>query len=144
MFYWGMAMANFKNDTRGKKFIDEAVERIRHCGRCNTFTELDVCERCASPRRDASLLCVVESPADMLMMEQTQSYAGLYYCLMGRIAPLEGVGPRELRPQRGRHEQPQCTQRQRRGRTGPRHGPASGCRACHSARAVQRTRRLSA
>jgi recombination protein RecR len=67
-----------------------------HCRRCNTFAESDICERCASPRRDASLLCVVETPVDMNMMEQTQAYQGLYYVLMGRISPLDGVGAREL------------------------------------------------
>jgi len=76
--------------------IQHALQAIRHCQRCNTFTELDICERCASPRRDASLLCVVETPVDMNMMEQTQAYQGLYYVLMGRISPLDGVGPRAL------------------------------------------------
>jgi recombination protein RecR len=73
-----------------------ALERIRHCGRCNTFTESETCALCSSARRDASLLCVVESPGDLLMMEQTQSYAGLYFVLMGRLSPLDGVGPREI------------------------------------------------
>jgi recombination protein RecR len=73
-----------------------ALERLKHCSRCNTFTEADICERCASPQRDASLLCVVEMPADLAIMEQTHSYQGMYYVLMGRISPLDGVGPREL------------------------------------------------
>ncbi len=73
-----------------------ALAAVKHCQRCNTFTESDVCERCISPRRDASLLCVVETPVDMNMMEQTLSYKGLYYVLMGRISPLDGVGPGEL------------------------------------------------
>lgn len=76
--------------------LGHALRAIRHCGRCNTFTELEICERCASPRRDRSLLCVVETPVDMNMMEQTHAYQGLYYVLMGRISPLDGVGPREL------------------------------------------------
>jgi recombination protein RecR len=76
--------------------LQRALEALRHCQRCNTFTELEVCERCASPRRDPSLLCVVETPVDMNMMEQTQAYSGLYYVLMGRVSPLDGVGPREL------------------------------------------------
>lgn len=76
--------------------LGEAVTRIRHCSRCNTFTELDICETCASPRRDATQLCVVETPADQLMIEQTMSYAGLYFVLMGRLSPLDGVGPREI------------------------------------------------
>ena len=76
--------------------LSDAVERIRHCTRCNTFTESETCSLCSSARRDASLLCVVESPGDLLMMEQTQSYGGLYFVLMGRLSPLDGIGPREI------------------------------------------------
>ena len=76
--------------------LEHALQAIRHCLRCNTFTEMEICDRCASPRRDGSLLCVVETPVDMNMMEQTQAYQGLYYVLMGRISPMDGVGPREL------------------------------------------------
>jgi recombination protein RecR len=76
--------------------LTAALDRIRHCARCNTFTESEICALCASPRRDASLLCVVETPGDLLMMEQTQSYAGLYFVLMGRLSPLDGIGPREI------------------------------------------------
>jgi recombination protein RecR len=74
-----------------------AIEHIRHCDQCNTFTEEPLCELCASTRRDPALLCVVETPADQLRMEQTQSYGGLYYVLLGRLSPLDGIGPRELR-----------------------------------------------
>lgn len=80
--------------------LTHALGVLRHCARCNTFTEAEVCERCLSPRRDAGLLCVVETPADLNMMEQTHAYGGMYYCLMGRIAPLDGVGPRELKLER--------------------------------------------
>lgn len=73
-----------------------ALGALRHCQRCNTFTEAEICERCLSNKRDASLLCVVETPVDMNMMEQTHAYSGLYYVLMGRVSPLDGVGPREL------------------------------------------------
>ena len=73
-----------------------AVERIRHCALCNTFTELEVCEICTSGKRDKALLCVVETPADLLMMEQTQSYRGLYFVLMGKLSPLDGIGPRDI------------------------------------------------
>ena len=76
--------------------LSGSVERIRHCARCNTFTEAEVCTLCASQRRDASLLCVVETPGDLLMMEQSQSYSGLYFVLMGRLSPLDGIGPREI------------------------------------------------
>ncbi len=77
-----------------------AIEHIRHCDQCNTFTEEPLCELCASTRRDPTLLCVVETPADQLRMEQTQSYGGLYYVLLGRLSPLDGIGPRELRLER--------------------------------------------
>ncbi len=73
-----------------------ALERIRHCEKCNSFTEEAVCGLCRSPRRDGSLLCVVETPADVMMMEQTQSYGGMYFVLMGALSPLDGVGPREI------------------------------------------------
>jgi len=76
--------------------IQHALTAIRHCQRCNTFSELDVCERCSSDKRDHSLLCVVETPVDMNMMEQTLAYRGLYYVLMGKISPLDGVGARQL------------------------------------------------
>lgn len=73
-----------------------AIERTRHCAMCNTFTELEICEICAHPKRDRSLLCVVESPSDLLVMEQTQTYRGMYFVLMGKLSPLDGIGPREI------------------------------------------------
>lgn len=76
--------------------LEQALARIRHCERCNTFTEEALCETCASPRRDDALLCVVETPADLLMMEQTQCYRGQYFVLMGRLSPLDGIGAREI------------------------------------------------
>ncbi len=76
--------------------LGRAVEVIRHCERCNTFTEEQICGLCRSPRRDAHLLCVVETPADLLMMEQAECYQGLYFVLMGRLSPLDGIGPREI------------------------------------------------
>ena len=85
-----------KGAERLARGLTDALGRIRHCGRCNTFTEAETCSVCASPRRDASLLCVVESPGDLLMMEQTQRYPGLYFVLMGRLSPLDGIGPREI------------------------------------------------
>ena len=96
-----MAYHLLQRDQRGAarlgKALLHALEVLRHCARCNSFTEDEVCPRCANPRRDAALLCVVEMPADLAMIEQTQSYNGLYYVLMGRLSPLDGVGPRELR-----------------------------------------------
>jgi len=85
-----------KGAQRLARGLEEALARIRHCVRCNTFTEAELCALCASPRRDASLLCVVESPGDLLMMEQSQSYSGLYFVLMGRLSPLDGIGPNEI------------------------------------------------
>ena len=85
-----------KGAERLARGLEDALGRIRHCARCNTFTENEMCVVCSSPRRDASLLCVVESPGDLLMMEQTQSYPGLYFVLMGRLSPLDGIGPREI------------------------------------------------
>lgn len=73
-----------------------AVERIRHCERCNSFADEAVCALCRSPRRDPTLLCVVETPGDLLMMEQAQCFQGLYFVLMGSLSPLDGVGPKEI------------------------------------------------
>lgn len=73
-----------------------ATRRLRHCDRCNTFTEAEVCEMCLDEERDASLLCVVETPADQIMLEQTLTYRGLYFVLMGHLSPLDGIGPREI------------------------------------------------
>ena len=73
-----------------------ALETVRRCDRCNNFSEEPVCTLCRSPRRDAGLLCVVETPADLAMVEQTLSYSGMYFVLMGRLSPLDGVGPRDI------------------------------------------------
>ena len=73
-----------------------ALDRIRHCGKCNSFAEEVLCNLCSSERRDARLLCVVESPADLLMIEQTQSFKGMYFVLAGVLSPLDGVGPKEI------------------------------------------------
>jgi len=76
--------------------LTHALERVHHCEKCNAFTEDRVCALCSSARREAHLLCVVETPADMLMMEQAQCYRGLYFVLMGRLSPLDGIGPKEI------------------------------------------------
>lgn len=76
--------------------LAEAVERIGHCERCRDFSENAVCDVCASASRDADLLCIVETPADRLAIEQATGYRGLYYVLQGRLSPLDGIGPREL------------------------------------------------
>ncbi|WP_332673781.1 recombination mediator RecR [Aromatoleum sp.] len=95
-----MAYHLLQRDQRGAgrlaRALGNALAVLRHCERCNTFTETEICQRCANPQRDASLLCVVEMPADLAMMEQTHAYSGMYYVLMGRLSPLDGIGPREL------------------------------------------------
>src|ERR1044072_5086911 len=73
-----------------------ALERIRHCEKRNSYAEEAICVLCRSPRRDPALLCVVETPADLLMMEQAQCYQGLYFVLMGRLSPLDGIGPKDI------------------------------------------------
>jgi recombination protein RecR len=74
----------------------EAVERIGHCRQCRTYTEDDLCTTCASAARDRSQLCVVETPVDQVAVEQATGYRGLYFVLLGRLSPLDGVGPAEL------------------------------------------------
>ena len=76
--------------------LSQAEERIRHCAMCNTFTEREICETCSDTERDPTLLCVVETPADQLMIEQTLTYKGLYFVLMGRLSPLDGIGPKDI------------------------------------------------
>jgi len=73
-----------------------AAEQIVHCQRCHTFTENVLCDTCQDPRRDASKLCVVETPADQAAVERTGAFRGLYFVLMGKISPLDGVGPRDI------------------------------------------------
>jgi recombination protein RecR len=76
--------------------LTQALTRVRQCEQCNSYTEAAICELCSSPRRDPTLLCVVETPGDLLMMEQAQCYQGLYFVLMGVLSPLDGIGPREI------------------------------------------------
>ena len=73
-----------------------ALEKIHHCQKCNSFAEEPLCEICRSLRRDGRVLCVVESPADVLSLEQAGVYQGLYFVLMGHLSPLEGIGPDEI------------------------------------------------
>ena len=76
--------------------LDNALQVVDHCNLCNTFSEQPICPLCASDNRDRSLLCVVEMPTDLLMLENTHTYTGLYFVLMGRLSPLDGVGPKEI------------------------------------------------
>src|ERR1700744_1782155 len=73
-----------------------ATENLQHCEKCNSFTEAQICEVCLDEERDPTLLCVVETPADQIMLEPTMTYRGLYFALMGRLSPLEGIGPKEI------------------------------------------------
>jgi recombination protein RecR len=83
----------------GEALLD-AARTIGHCERCNTLTELQVCATCASGKRDPQQLCVVESPADQMMIEQSLAYNGMYFVLLGRLSPLDGIGPREIQMER--------------------------------------------
>ncbi|MGE0079930.1 MAG: recombination mediator RecR [Thiohalomonadaceae bacterium] len=76
--------------------LDEAVEKVGHCRMCRSLSEGDLCPICASSKRDRSLLCVVESPTDVQAIEQSTGFQGLYFVLMGRLSPLDGIGPAEL------------------------------------------------
>lgn len=95
-----MAWHLLQHDRDGARRIADAllgaVERIRHCARCHTFTEAEVCSICLDPSRDARQLAVVETPADQAALERTGSYRGFYFVLMGRLSPLDGVGPSEI------------------------------------------------
>ena len=77
--------------------ILETKSKIHNCSRCGNYTELDLCEICANARRDHSLICVVEGPNDILSLERTGSFTGVYHALLGRISPLNGIGPEHLR-----------------------------------------------
>ena len=96
-----MALHLLQHDRDGALRLAQALEHaaraVRHCERCNTFTEDELCALCRSARRDPAILCVVETPADLLMVEHTQAYGGLYFVLMGRLSPLDGIGPKEIR-----------------------------------------------
>jgi recombination protein RecR len=76
--------------------LKEAVETVRNCERCRNFSDAPLCRVCASAKRDASLLCVVESPTDIGLIEQAGGYSGRYFVLMGRLSPLDGIGPDDL------------------------------------------------
>jgi recombination protein RecR len=76
--------------------LDQALQVVDHCQLCNTFSEQAICPLCASEQREPHLLCVVEMPTDLLMLENTRAYSGMYFVLMGRLSPLDGVGPKEI------------------------------------------------
>ena len=74
----------------------DAAQRVHHCALCHTFTEAEVCATCADPGRDRGQLCVVETPADQAALERTGAYHGLYFVLMGKLSPLDGVGLHDI------------------------------------------------
>ncbi len=76
--------------------LQNAVAGVKHCERCHTFTEHAVCSTCLDSRRDATKLCVVETPADQSALERTGAYRGLYFVLMGKLSPLDGIGPHDI------------------------------------------------
>lgn len=76
--------------------LEEAAAGIVHCRRCRMLTEGELCDICRAPRRDASALCIVESPADVVAVEQSGGYSGRYFVLMGHLSPLDGIGPEQL------------------------------------------------
>lgn len=99
-----MAFYLLEHDREGAsklaKTLIEAIDHIGHCSSCRTLTESKTCNICANPKRDHSLLCIVESPVDIHAIEQATDYAGLYFVLMGHLSPLDGIGPEQL----GLHE----------------------------------------
>lgn len=76
--------------------LSEAMEKITHCAQCRIFSETELCEICLSLHRDPTLLCIVENPIDVAVIEQTSSYRGKYFVLLGRLSPLDGIGPEEI------------------------------------------------
>ena len=78
------------------KSISNALEQLMHCELCNNFSEKPQCSICLSSKRDKDTICIVEMPTDLLMLEETHSYNGLYFVLMGRLSPLDGIGPNEI------------------------------------------------
>jgi len=76
--------------------LEGALSNVHHCESCNDFSDTPLCALCASPRRDETKLCIVEMPADVLMVEQARCFSGRYFVLMGRLSPLDGMGPAEL------------------------------------------------
>jgi recombination protein RecR len=95
-----MAFHLLQHDREGAQLLAQslmqATARIRHCTLCHTFSEDEVCSTCRDPNRDATKLCVVETPADQAALERTAAYRGRYFVLMGKLSPLDGIGPREI------------------------------------------------
>ena len=95
-FAWHLLQHDREGAALIGRSLAEALGRVQRCERCNGFAESARCDLCQSDRRDATVLCVVETPADQLVVEQTLMFRGLYFVLMGRLSPLDGVGPGEI------------------------------------------------
>jgi recombination protein RecR len=95
-----MAYHLMQHDRIGAQELSHALQQaalaVRHCGQCNTFTQDELCATCQDDTRDRSLLCVVETPADQSALERTLAYKGVYFVLMGRLSPLDGIGPKDI------------------------------------------------
>jgi recombination protein RecR len=95
-----MAFHLLQHDRQGAQLLAQALQhaatRVRHCSLCHTFTEDEVCATCRDAQRDRSKLCVVETPADQAAVERTAAFKGLYFVLMGKLSPLEGIGPKDI------------------------------------------------
>lgn len=87
---------NRKGALRLAGVLERAMNEVRHCNECRTLTEQEVCSICASGKRDRSMLCVVESPLDVIAVENSGSYRGVYFVLMGHLSPLDGIGPGDV------------------------------------------------
>lgn len=87
---------NREGAARLARSLDKAIEGVGRCQRCRTLTEQTVCGICDNPRRDGSVLCVVETPADVIAIEQAGGYQGKYFVLLGRLSPIDGIGPEEI------------------------------------------------
>jgi len=89
-----------RNRTGGLKLaevLQEALNKIQHCELCRNFSETPLCALCSNEKRDPTQLCIVESPIEVAAIEETQSFNGHYFVLMGKISPLDGIGPKELK-----------------------------------------------
>lgn len=95
-----MAFHLLQHDRAGAQLLARSLQQaatdVQHCERCNTFTEAPVCNVCSDARRDAGKLCVVETPADQAALERTGAFRGFYFVLMGKLSPLDGIGPNDI------------------------------------------------
>lgn len=95
MTYW-LLERNREGGGRLAAALEAAMQGVKHCARCRNFAEEELCPVCADPRRDQGQVCIVESPADVLAIEQSGEYRGRYFVLMGHLSPIDGIGPEEI------------------------------------------------